>query len=73
MSDREDVADAGSNSPGEWITPEELAAELKISKTGVYRLIKNGEIPARRLGRVYRIRREWIDSLQPSDLTERQP
>ena len=30
----------------DWLTVEEIAAELKISKSDVYRLIRNGELEA---------------------------
>jgi len=30
----------------DWLTAEEIAAELKISKSVVYRLIRNGELEA---------------------------
>jgi len=30
----------------DWLTVEEIAAELKISKSIVYRLIRNGELEA---------------------------
>lgn len=36
-------------------TPEQVAGILQLSTNTVYELIRNGEIPAKRLGRVYRI------------------
>lgn len=38
----------------------EVAAYLDISKSTVFRLIKQGEIPARRFGNSIRIRREDV-------------
>ncbi|MGW2513684.1 helix-turn-helix domain-containing protein [Streptomyces scopuliridis] len=37
------------------VTVPEIAAELRVSKAGVYRLIETGELPAGRVGRAYRI------------------
>lgn len=37
------------------LTPEETAAILQLSKNTVYDLIQRGEIPAKKIGRVYRI------------------
>lgn len=37
------------------LTPEEVAAKLKIAKNTVYELIKRGELPAYRVGRKIRI------------------
>ena len=36
-------------------TPGEVADMVKVSKNTVYDLIKSGEIPAKKLGRSYRI------------------
>lgn len=40
--------------PG-FMTVDEVALQLRISRMSVYRLVKAGEIPARKFGRVYRI------------------
>ena len=54
----------------EWLTVNDIAKELKISKSIVYRLIRNGEIEAVNIvetnGRIarkghYRIRRSSLD------------
>ncbi|RYD01622.1 hypothetical protein N752_29025 [Desulforamulus aquiferis] len=37
------------------LTPEEVAAKLKIAKNTVYELIKRGELPAYRVGRKIRV------------------
>ncbi|MEQ8176424.1 MAG: helix-turn-helix transcriptional regulator [Syntrophomonadaceae bacterium] len=37
------------------LTPEEAAQILKISRYTLYKLIERGEIPARRIGKMYRI------------------
>jgi excisionase family DNA binding protein len=38
-----------------WLTVEEVAAELRVSKMTVSRLVNRGEIPAIRVGRSIRI------------------
>ncbi len=42
-------------------TSDEAAAYLRISTTGVRRLFRRGEIPARRLGRGWRVLKEDLD------------
>ena len=37
------------------LTPEQVADFLQLSKTTVYRKIKTGEIPAKRIGKEFRI------------------
>jgi excisionase family DNA binding protein len=41
----------------EVLTPEELAAFLKIGRTHTYALLSSGAIPSFRLGRLRRVRR----------------
>lgn len=41
----------------EIIKIEELCRMLKISKNTAYELIRSGQVPARRIGRIYRIRK----------------
>jgi len=41
--------------PNQVYTPEQVAAILQLSKNTVYNLIGKGEIPAKKLGKVYRI------------------
>lgn len=36
---------------------EELCRMLNISKNTAYELIRSGQVPARRIGRIYRIRK----------------
>ena len=45
----------------EFITVEELADMLKVSHRTVQRLVKRKELPAIRIGRQWRFRKEWID------------
>ncbi|MEX0896266.1 MAG: helix-turn-helix domain-containing protein [Patescibacteria group bacterium] len=41
--------------PSEVYTPDQVAKILQLSKNTVYELIHNGEIVAKKLGKVYRI------------------
>ena len=42
------------------LTLEELAAYLKVSETTAYSLVRNGEIPGRKVGREWRFLRERV-------------
>lgn len=44
------------------LTPEEVAAILKISKLTVYEMVKRGELPAYRIGRKIRIEQKDVDA-----------
>jgi excisionase family DNA binding protein len=46
---------------------EQVAAYLRISKDTVYNLVAAGAIPALRLGRVLRFRRDQIEALGGGD------
>ena len=52
------------NIPGTdvYITIEEVAQLLRLSKMSVYRLVHVREIPARKFGRSYRIHRDDLDA-----------
>jgi excisionase family DNA binding protein len=41
---------------GGLLTVSEVAAAMRVSNMTVYRLIKNGDLPALRVGKNYRIR-----------------
>jgi len=45
----------------EFITVEELAERLKVSPRTIQRIIDRKQIPAIRIGRQWRFRREWVD------------
>lgn len=45
----------------EFLTPDEVAALLRVSRKTIYRSIRNGELIAARVGRQYRIPRRNID------------
>ena len=44
-----------------WMTLEEVAQYLKVSKDSIYRLAQKGEIPASKIGNLWRFKREDID------------
>jgi excisionase family DNA binding protein len=45
----------------EVMTVQEVAAYLRIAEATVYELARAGEIPAARVGRVWRFRRDLLD------------
>jgi excisionase family DNA binding protein len=47
--------------PGEVLTIEELSAYLKISKSTLYKLVREGRIPSQKVGRHWRFRKKAID------------
>lgn len=46
------------------MTVAEVAAEWRVHECTVIGLIKDGTLPAHKLGRVYRIRRSDLDALR---------
>lgn len=40
----------------EWLTVDEIAGRMRISKMTVYRMVHVGQVPATRFGRTLRIR-----------------
>lgn len=50
-----------TESQGEILTLDEVAAYLKAGKRTVYRLAKNSEIPGFKLGGTWRFRRSELD------------
>lgn len=49
-----------------WMTLEEVAQYLKVSKDSIYRLAQRGEIPASKLGTLWRFKKEEIDEWMKS-------
>jgi len=47
----------------EIMTVQELAQYLRLTEATIYKLVKAGEIPAARVGRTWRFRRDLIDEL----------
>jgi excisionase family DNA binding protein len=49
--------DAGeSTPPGGLLTPEQVAAHLGIGRTYAYQLLRTGQIPSLKLGKLRRVR-----------------
>lgn len=46
---------------GDVLTIEELAVYLKISKSTLYKLVREGRIPSQKVGRHWRFRKRAID------------
>lgn len=50
--------------PPRFLTPQEVAAELRVSPAVVLRLVRRGDLPALRVGRAWRVAeddlRRWI-------------
>lgn len=44
-----------------YLTVPEIAAELRVSKMTVYRLVNDRELPSIRIGRSVRVRRADLD------------
>ncbi len=53
---------ATSSARPRFLTPAEVADQLRVSSMTVYRLIKSGELRAARIGKSYRIREEDVDA-----------
>jgi excisionase family DNA binding protein len=45
-----------------FLTTEEVLAYLKVTPRTIYRLIRTGELPAVRIGRQWRFRRQDLDA-----------
>jgi excisionase family DNA binding protein len=50
-----------SESPGAVLTVDELSDYLKIPKSTIYKVVREGKIPAQKIGRHWRFRKEAID------------
>jgi excisionase family DNA binding protein len=53
-----------------FVTVNEVAQLMRVSKMTVYRLITQGDLPAVRIGRGYRIREEDVHRYLDSRYTE---
>ncbi|MQW74457.1 helix-turn-helix domain-containing protein [Nocardioides sp. dk4132] len=51
----------GDISEAKFLTVAEVAAMMRVSKMTVYRLVHNGDLPAVRVGRSFRVREEDAD------------
>lgn len=55
------MSDPHALGPGALQTVSEVAATMRVSNMTVYRLIKNGDLPALRVGKNYRIRESDVE------------
>lgn len=46
----------------DWYSPDELWEWLGLGRTKIYELLRSGEIPSYKIGRVRRIRRQDIEA-----------
>lgn len=61
------VTNAASASASQFLTVAEVAALMRVSKMTVYRLVHNGELPAVRVGRSFRVHAKAVhDYLETS-------
>ena len=58
---------------GEILTLEEVAAYLKAGKRTVYRFAQKGEIPAFKLGGTWRFRRSELDNWIAESISKKKP
>lgn len=49
------------NKPGAILTVDEISVYLKIPRSTIYKLVREGKIPAQKIGRHWRFRKEAID------------
>lgn len=62
---------SGKSSPGsQFVTVAEVAAQMRVSKMTVYRMLHSGELPAVRVGRSFRVHKKAFDELLGSSLHE---
>jgi len=47
--------------PGDVLTIKELSVYLKIPKSTLYKLVREGKVPAQKVGRHWRFRKKAID------------
>jgi excisionase family DNA binding protein len=54
---------------GDVLTIEELSVYVKVSKSTLYKLVREGKIPCQKVGRHWRFRKEtidhWLDEKNP--------
>jgi excisionase family DNA binding protein len=61
---------AQSHARARFLTVQEVADVLRISSMTVYRLIKNGDLPAARIGKSFRVREDDLDAFIAKQYTE---
>ena len=58
--------DAGDQPRAQFLTVAEVASLMRVSKMTVYRLVHNGELPAVRVGRSFRVHAKAVHDLLES-------
>lgn len=58
--------DAEENSTFEWLTPKDVQAELGIGPNTFYRLVNSGQLPAYRIGKLWRVKRSELEAWIPN-------
>lgn len=58
LTGEKDVADAKYD---KWLTLDELASYLNVSKSALYKIVQEGRIPGGKVGRGWRFDRDEID------------
>ncbi len=68
------VTDTQPDDPHRFMTVEEVAAALRVSRATVYRLISAGSLPGLRVGKSLRVSRRLVEELMHcSDPTDDTP
>jgi len=49
-----------SDTDYEFLTPQDVQRELSIGKNTFYRLVRSGQLPAFRIGKLWRVRRDVL-------------
>jgi excisionase family DNA binding protein len=62
MAGRTQTGWVGRRAGDRLLTVAEVAGTMRVSNMTVYRLIKNGDLPAIRVGKNYRIRESDVDA-----------
>ncbi len=65
------MSEAVPTSTGPLMTVREVAATMRVSTMTVYRLIRDGSLPATRVGKNFRIRQRDVDSYLESHAVSR--
>jgi excisionase family DNA binding protein len=58
-----ETADGQAGPRAQFLTVAEVAALMRVSKMTVYRMLHNGEIPAVRVGRSFRVHAKAVHDL----------
>ncbi len=59
------------DNPGDVLTIEDLSSYLKIPRSTLYKLVREGKIPSQKIGRHWRFRKEtinqWLDETRAEE------